>query len=132
MESIPDCRLLRFAHHYEGAQEAGLPDGVINLVFCGGKETADVVFGSRDFAGLHFGSTAVFNGMWKTISENISRYRSYPRIVGETGGKDYVLPMPQLIPDRLPQPSSAAHSNIQGQKCSLLHVPIFQRIYGKR
>ncbi|MDD3901174.1 MAG: aldehyde dehydrogenase family protein, partial [Dysgonamonadaceae bacterium] len=67
-------------------KEAGLPDGVINLVYCSGPDTADVIFNDRHFAGLHFtGSTAVFNGMWKTIASNVDKYRSYPRIVGETG-----------------------------------------------
>ena len=100
-------------------REAGLPDGVINLVFCGGKETADVVFGSRDFAGLHFtGSTAVFNGMWKTISENISRYRSYPRIVGETGGKDYVFADATANPRQVATALIRGAFEYQGQKCS--------------
>ena len=73
-------------------REAGLPDGVINMVFAGGKETADTCFKHRDFGGIHFtGSTSVFQDIWKTIGENVAMYKSYPRIVGETGGKDYIL-----------------------------------------
>ena len=73
-------------------QEAGLPDGVINLVYADGPELGDICFSHRDFAGIHFtGSTGVFNTIWKHIGENIGKYRSYPRIVGETGGKDFVL-----------------------------------------
>ena len=73
-------------------QEAGLPEGVINLVYTSGPDAADVIFNHREFAGLHFtGSTGVFNSMWRTIGNNIDKYKSYPRIVGETGGKDYVF-----------------------------------------
>ena len=72
--------------------EAGLPAGVINLVYTRGPETADVIFKHPDFAGIHFtGSTGVFNKMWETIGKNMGMYRSYPRIVGETGGKDFVI-----------------------------------------
>ena len=74
---------------------AGLPDGVINLIYPSGPDAADVVFKHPDFAGIHFtGSTEVFRSIWKTIGENISRYKSYPRIVGETGGKDFILAHP--------------------------------------
>jgi len=73
-------------------KEAGLPDGVINLIYVSGPDAADVIFSHKDFGGIQFtGSTGVFNGMWKTIGENISKYKSYPRIVGETGGKDFVI-----------------------------------------
>src|ERR671912_2964139 len=73
-------------------KEAGLPDGVINLIYVDGPTLGDVCFAHRDFAGVHFtGSTGVFNQMWKTIGENVANYKSYPRIVGETGGKDFVL-----------------------------------------
>jgi 1-pyrroline-5-carboxylate dehydrogenase len=73
-------------------KEAGLPDGVINLVYVDGPTAGDVIFNHRDFAGLHFtGSTGVFQNMWKTIGQNIHKYKSYPRIVGETGGKDFVM-----------------------------------------
>lgn len=73
-------------------REAGLPDGVINLVYVSGPEAGEVIFNHPDFAGIHFtGSTAVFQDIWKTIGNNIHKYKSYPRIVGETGGKDYIL-----------------------------------------
>ena len=73
-------------------KEAGLPDGVINLVYVDGPTTGDVIFNHKDFAGIHFtGSTGVFRQIWKTIGNNIDKYRSYPRIVGETGGKDFVM-----------------------------------------
>ena len=99
--------------------EAGLPAGVINLVYAGGKETADVVFNHRDFAGLHFtGSTGVFNGMWKTIAGNISRYKSYPRIVGETGGKDYIFADETANAKQVATAITRGAFEYQGQKCS--------------
>src|SRR5690606_25167417 len=74
---------------------AGLPDGVINLLYVSGPEAGDVIFKHPDFAGIHFtGSTGVFQDIWKTIGENIHRYKTYPRIVGETGGKDFILAHP--------------------------------------
>ncbi len=100
-------------------QEAGLPEGVINLVYAGGKETAETVFNHRDFAGLHFtGSTDVFNGMWATIAKNISRYKSYPRIVGETGGKDYILADDTANPKQVATAITRGAFEYQGQKCS--------------
>src|SRR5690606_2511535 len=73
-------------------REAGLPDGVINLIYVDGPVTGEVIFKHPEFAGIHFtGSTAVFQTIWKTIGENIHRYKSYPRIVGETGGKDFLI-----------------------------------------
>lgn len=100
-------------------QEAGLPDGVINLVYCGGKEVADEVFNHREFAGLHFtGSTGVFNGMWETISKNVSKYKSYPRIVGETGGKDYVFAAPSAPAKQVATALTRGAFEYQGQKCS--------------
>lgn len=73
-------------------QEAGLPDGVINLVYVSGPVVGEVCFNHKEFAGVHFtGSTGVFNNMWETIGKNMAKYRSYPRIVGETGGKDFVM-----------------------------------------
>jgi 1-pyrroline-5-carboxylate dehydrogenase len=100
-------------------KEAGLPDGVINLVYVGGREAADVVFNHRDFAGLHFtGSTAVFNGMWGTIAGNISKYKSYPRIVGETGGKDYILADETANAKQIATAITRGAFEYQGQKCS--------------
>src|SRR5205085_1175794 len=73
-------------------REAGLPDGVINLIFVDGPLASEICFAHPDLAGVHFtGSTGVFQSMWKAIGENIKTYRSYPRIVGETGGKDFVI-----------------------------------------
>ncbi len=100
-------------------KEAGLPDGVINLVYVGGREAADVIFNHRDFAGLHFtGSTGVFNGMWKTISNNMETYKSYPRIVGETGGKDYVFADHTADPKQVATALTRGAFEYQGQKCS--------------
>ena len=81
-------------------QEAGLPDGVINLVYGSGRAIGDPALASPDLAGVHFtGSTPVFHGMWKTIGANIDRYRNYPRIVGETGGKDFIVAHPSADVD---------------------------------
>jgi 1-pyrroline-5-carboxylate dehydrogenase len=100
-------------------QEAGLPDGVINLVYGPGAAVADAAFGSPDFAGIHFtGSTPVFQGMWKTIGENIGRYRNYPRIVGETGGKDFIVAHPSADLDALATAIVRGSFEYQGQKCS--------------
>lgn len=100
-------------------QEAGLPDGVINLVFASGPTIGEVCFSHPDFAGVHFtGSTGVFQTMWRTIGENIARYRSYPRIVGETGGKDFVLAHPSADPDVLVTALLRGSFEYQGQKCS--------------
>lgn len=100
-------------------KEAGLPDGVINLVYVGGKEAADVIFNHREFAGLHFtGSTGVFNGMWKTIAGNMEKYKSYPRIVGETGGKDYVIADHTADAKQVATALTRGAFEYQGQKCS--------------
>ena len=99
--------------------EAGLPDGVINLVYVGGREATDVIFNHRDFAGLHFtGSTGVFNSMWKTIGANISNYKSYPRIVGETGGKDYIFACESADSKEVATAITRGSFEYQGQKCS--------------
>lgn len=100
-------------------QEAGLPDGVINLVFVGGPAAADVVLQSPDFGGIHFtGSTGVFQSIWKTIGENIYKYKSYPRIVGETGGKDFIFADPTADPQALAIAMVRGAFEYQGQKCS--------------
>lgn len=100
-------------------KEAGLPDGVINLVYVSGPVIGDICFSHRDFAGVHFtGSTGVFQGMWKTIGENISKYRTYPRIVGETGGKDFVLVHPSANVDAVVAALARGAFEYQGQKCS--------------
>ncbi|MBL7967956.1 MAG: L-glutamate gamma-semialdehyde dehydrogenase [Prolixibacteraceae bacterium] len=103
----------------EVLQEAGLPDGVINLVYVGGPAAADVVLQSPDFGGIHFtGSTGVFQSIWKTIGENIYKYKSYPRIVGETGGKDFIFADPTADPQALAIAMLRGSFEYQGQKCS--------------
>jgi len=100
-------------------QEAGLPDGVINLVYVSGPAAADVVLQSPDFGGIHFtGSTGVFQSIWKTIGENIYKYKSYPRIVGETGGKDFIFADPTADPQALVIAMVRGAFEYQGQKCS--------------
>jgi 1-pyrroline-5-carboxylate dehydrogenase len=100
-------------------QEAGLPDGVINLIYVDGPTLGKVCFSHPDFAGVHFtGSTGVFNTIWKTIGENIYKYRSYPRIVGETGGKDFVLAHESADPDVVVTALLRGAFEFQGQKCS--------------
>jgi 1-pyrroline-5-carboxylate dehydrogenase len=100
-------------------KEAGLPDGVINLIYVDGPTIGKVCFNHRDFAGVHFtGSTGVFNNMWETIGKNMGHYRSYPRIVGETGGKDFVLAHPSADVDVLVTALLRGAFEFQGQKCS--------------
>ena len=100
-------------------KEAGLPDGVINIVYTDGPTVGDVCFKHPDFAGVHFtGSTGVFNHMWKQIGENISNYKSYPRIVGETGGKDFVMVHPSADVDTVVTALARGAFEYQGQKCS--------------
>ncbi|HLS96430.1 delta-1-pyrroline-5-carboxylate dehydrogenase [Sphingobacterium allocomposti] len=100
-------------------KEAGLPDGVINLVYVSGPEAGDVIFKHPDFAGIHFtGSTGVFQDIWKTIGENIHRYKTYPRIVGETGGKDFILAHPTADVAVLNTALVRGAFEYQGQKCS--------------
>src|SRR5690606_35677404 len=100
-------------------REAGVPDGVINLVYVDGPSAGDVIFKHPDFAGIHFtGSTAVFQHIWKTIGENIHRYRSYPRIVGETGGKDFILVHPSADVKASATAIVRGAFEYQGQKCS--------------
>lgn len=100
-------------------KEAGLPDGVINLLYVSGPTVGGVCFNHRDFAGVHFtGSTGVFNNMWETIGKNMSHYKSYPRIVGETGGKDFVLAHASANPDVVATALLRGAFEYQGQKCS--------------
>jgi 1-pyrroline-5-carboxylate dehydrogenase len=100
-------------------EEAGLPPGVLNLVYGDGAEIGDPVFESRDFAGLHFtGSTPVFQMMWRTIGNNIDHYRNYPRIVGETGGKDFIVAHPSANADAVAAAILRGSFEYQGQKCS--------------
>ena len=100
-------------------EAAGLPPGVINFVPGPGRSVGDPVLAHPDFAGLHFtGGTATFHGMWRTIAENLPRYRSYPRIVGETGGKDFVFAHRSADPDALATALVRGAFENQGQKCS--------------
>lgn len=100
-------------------KEAGLPDGVVNLVYADGPETGDVIFNHKDFSGIHFtGSTGVFRHIWQTIGTNIAKYRSYPRIVGETGGKDFILAHSSAHVDVLATAIIRGSFEFQGQKCS--------------
>jgi 1-pyrroline-5-carboxylate dehydrogenase len=100
-------------------KKAGLPDGVINLIYPSGPDAAEVIFNHRDFAGIHFtGSTEVFQNIWQTIGNNIHKYRSYPRIVGETGGKDFILAHKSAEAKSLAVAISRGAFEYQGQKCS--------------
>ncbi|MCB0691171.1 MAG: L-glutamate gamma-semialdehyde dehydrogenase [Saprospiraceae bacterium] len=100
-------------------EAAGLPPGVINLVFVDGPTAGDVIFSHKDFAGLHFtGSTGVFQHLWKVIGNNISKYKSYPRIVGETGGKDFVVSHPSANSTEVAVALARGAFEFQGQKCS--------------
>ena len=100
-------------------KEAGLPDGVINLIYVSGPTVGQVCFNHKDFAGVHFtGSTGVFNNMWETIGKNMGMYRTYPRIVGETGGKDFVLAHKSADPDVVVTALLRGAFEYQGQKCS--------------
>jgi 1-pyrroline-5-carboxylate dehydrogenase len=100
-------------------QAAGLPDGVINLVYGPGSVIGDAALASPDLAGIHFtGSTPVFQGMWRTVGENIGRYRSYPRLVGETGGKDFILVHPSADAGAVATAILRGSFEYQGQKCS--------------
>jgi 1-pyrroline-5-carboxylate dehydrogenase len=100
-------------------QEAGLPDGVINLVYGSGATIGDAALSSPHLAGIHFtGSTPVFNSMWRTVASNMERYRNYPRIVGETGGKDFIVAHPSADVDALATAIVRGSFEYQGQKCS--------------
>lgn len=100
-------------------KEAGLPDGVINLIYVDGPTIGEVCFNHKDFAGVHFtGSTGVFNNMWETIGKNMSKYKTYPRIVGETGGKDFVIAHKTADADVVATALLRGAFEFQGQKCS--------------
>jgi 1-pyrroline-5-carboxylate dehydrogenase len=115
--------------HYALAmlEAAGLPPGVINLVFGSGAEIGDAALASPELAGIHFtGSTPVFQGMWRTVGENIAMYNGYPRLVGETGGKDFILAHPSADPAAVATAVTRGSFEYQGQKCSAssrLYIP---------
>ena len=103
----------------ETFMEAGLPPGVINFIPGSGAQVGNPVLASPHLAGIHFtGSTSVFQGMWKTVADNLSRYRTYPRIVGETGGKDFIFVHPSADPDAVVTALIRGAFEYQGQKCS--------------
>lgn len=114
-------------------REAGLPDGVINLVYVSGPDAGDVIFNHPEFAGIHFtGSTGVFRDIWNTVGSNIARYKSYPRIVGETGGKDFILAHNSADVDVLVAAIVRGAFEFQGQKCSAAsRVYIPKSIWGE-
>lgn len=100
-------------------KEAGVPDGVINLIYVDGPEAGEVIFKHPEFAGIHFtGSTAVFQTIWKTIGQNIETYKSYPRIVGETGGKDFIIAHKSAHAKQVATGLVRGAFEFQGQKCS--------------
>jgi 1-pyrroline-5-carboxylate dehydrogenase len=100
-------------------EAAGLPPGVINLVYGSGAAVGDPALASEHLAGIHFtGSTPVFQGMWKTVGDNIARYRNYPRVVGETGGKDFIVAHPSADAEALATAILRGSFEYQGQKCS--------------
>ncbi len=102
-------------------REAGIPDGVINYIPGSGRDVGPIVMESPNLAGIHFtGSTAVFQGMWKTVGDNIANYKSYPRIVGETGGKDFCIAHESSDVDALATSMVRGAFEYQGQKCSAL------------
>ena len=114
-----DTQIYSAAVTMELLLEAGLPDGVINLIYTDGPETGDIVFSHPNFSGIHFtGSTATFQYMWKTIGTNITKYKSYPRIVGETGGKDFIMAHKSSDAKALSVGISRGAFEYQGQKCS--------------
>ncbi|HEX2316654.1 MAG TPA: L-glutamate gamma-semialdehyde dehydrogenase [Thermomonospora sp.] len=111
----------QFAAHHTMAllEEAGMPPGVINMVTGDGLAVSDVVLTDPDLAGIHFtGSTATFQHLWRTVGENLSRYRTYPRLVGETGGKDFIVAHPSADPAVLVTALLRGAFEYQGQKCS--------------
>lgn len=98
---------------------AGVPDGVINMVTVSGQIAGEVIFKHKDFAGLHFtGSTGVFRNLWRQIGENLEIYKGYPRIVGETGGKDFIIAHKSAVPAEVATAMSRGAFEFQGQKCS--------------
>ncbi len=100
-------------------RESGLPDGVINLLFARGSAVGNAVLKNRNLAGIHFtGSTGVFQSMWKAVGENIATYRTYPRLVGETGGKDFIVAHPSANPAQVATAITRGSFEYQGQKCS--------------
>jgi 1-pyrroline-5-carboxylate dehydrogenase len=116
----PAATAMLSAHYVMRLLEAaGLPPGVINLVYGDGQEVADTALAHRDFAGLHFtGSTPVFQSLWRSVGDHVDRYRNYPRIVGETGGKDFIVAHPSADASAVAAAVIRGSFEYQGQKCS--------------
>ena len=111
--------MLSSYYTYKVLEAAGLPPGVINFLPGDAATITNALLESSDFGGIHFtGSTAVFNSMWKTVGQNMDRYRSYPRLVGETGGKDFIVAHPSSDPQELAVAIARGGYEYQGQKCS--------------
>jgi 1-pyrroline-5-carboxylate dehydrogenase len=111
--------MLSAYYTYKVLEAAGLPPGVINFLPGNSIEITNALLDSPDFGGIHFtGSTAVFNGMWKKVGENMGRYRTYPRLVGETGGKDFIIAHPSADPQEVAVSMARGGFEYQGQKCS--------------
>ena len=116
---VAESQIFSAAVIMEIFEEAGLPPGVINLMFVSGPTAGDVIFKDPNFTGIHFtGSTSVFQSLWKTIGDNIHVYKSYPRIVGETGGKDFVVMHPSADSKEVATALTRGAFEYQGQKCS--------------
>ena len=114
-----DSQIYSAAVIMEIFEEAGLPNGVINMIMGDGPEMGDVIFKHKDFAGLHFtGSTAVFKHLWKEVGNNLDTYKTYPKIVGETGGKDFVVAHQSANPQQVATGLARGAFEYQGQKCS--------------
>ena len=114
-----DTQMLSAWHTMQLFREAGLPDGVINMVAADGPTTSQALLSMKDLAGVHFtGSTATFQSIYKTVGENVSQYRTYPRLVGETGGKDFVFVHPSADTGAVATALLRGSFEYQGQKCS--------------
>jgi 1-pyrroline-5-carboxylate dehydrogenase len=129
-----DTQMLSAWYTYQLFEAAGLPPGVINMVAADGPLTSQVLVRHKDLAGVHFtGSTQTFQSIWKTVGEGIASYRSYPRLVGETGGKDFVFAHPGADPEALVAALVRGAFEYQGQKCSAasrayLPRPLWEKI----
>jgi len=132
-----DTQMLSAYYIMKLLQEAGLPPGVINMVAADGPLTSDVLVTHPKLAGIHFtGSTATFQSIWKRVGENIGKYETYPRLVGETGGKDFIFAHPSADPDALTTAMVRGAFEFQGQKCSAAsrsYIPasLWERIEGR-
>ena len=114
-------------------REAGLPDGVVNVVYGPGREIGQVALAHRDLAAVHFtGSTATFQNIWRTVGENITGYRNYPRLIGETGGKDFILAHRSADLEALAAAASAAPTNTRGRSAPHRHGCTSRAACGRR